>query len=503
MKKKLLLMMLCCPAMLAAQGNGVKVSNFAVNVGTPSTVTFNVSWNRDAMPVALWSDTVWVFVDYNKNGVMERLPVTSATASAGTVTKIPNNDKGVWIAGNARDVGAFSATVQLLTATANVAGACAYASNYPPVGEYTAADKIEFTGTPMYEILLAKPGGGSVTVKAGNTFLPPCDYTVTAFTDKTGAPGSMTGDIPSISGIHQPQGNCPYTEPAVVSTFAGFSSGYSASTYTSLIDERDNKIYPVVKIGGRWIMARNLNYQKGLTWQAKSNSPSTTSGQDLKLIGSFWCPGGDNGNSSATSTLASCDVYGALYSWETAMMLDGYGTWTEVATYSTGAANTDNAKSNQGRTAHSGADTGGRGICPPNWHVPTNNEWGILFDVMEGSGTVHQSASINAQVGTIASPRAKAACMCASGWCSTDTEAKWRAESVPGTDSYGFRALPPGFRWPSGSSFERRGIYIYLWSSSAYSTSHAMERTLWSTSQSVEHGANARSFGFSVRCIRD
>jgi hypothetical protein len=178
---------LLCPVVLSAQtGNGVTVSNLAVNAGT---VTFNVHWEKP-MPVALWSDSVWVFVDYNKAGKMERLPVTDATVSAGTVEKIPGNDKGVWVIGNARNTGSFSATVQLLTTINVVGGACAYASNYPPVGEYISATKISFTGTPMYEIALAS-GGGSETVTSGNTFFLPPSSTVTSFADATGAPGIM------------------------------------------------------------------------------------------------------------------------------------------------------------------------------------------------------------------------------------------------------------------------------------------------------------------------
>jgi uncharacterized protein (TIGR02145 family) len=192
MKKNLLLMMLCCPAVLAAQ-NGVTVSNLAVDAGT---VTFNVQWTNDHAPDFVWSDTVWVFVDYNNNGVMERLPVTSATASAGTVTKIPNNDKGVWVAGNARTQGSFSATVKLFTSIADIGGACVYGSNYPPVGKYTAADKIEFTGTPPYNIVLKNNGGGTETRTESSPYIVPPGYTVQSFTDKTGAPGKL-GCIPS------------------------------------------------------------------------------------------------------------------------------------------------------------------------------------------------------------------------------------------------------------------------------------------------------------------
>jgi uncharacterized protein (TIGR02145 family) len=118
----------------------------------------------------------------------------TTTSPGGKVIEETNNNKGVWVVGNARSAGSFSATVKLLTAVKDVGGACVYASNYPPVGEYSSnAPMVSFTGTPMYDIQLAKPGGGSVTVKSGDTFLLPCDYTVTSFSDATGAPGRLNG----------------------------------------------------------------------------------------------------------------------------------------------------------------------------------------------------------------------------------------------------------------------------------------------------------------------
>jgi hypothetical protein len=199
MKKNLLLMMLCCPMVLAAQ-NGVTVSNLAVSNGT---VTFNVSWNKDAMPVALWSDTVWVFVDYNNAGKTERLPLLpgatlTATSPGGKVIEEPGNNQGVWVAGNAQDVGAFSATVKLLTVPAEVAGACAYASNYPPVGEYTSATDISFTGTPEYEIALEEiTSGNTSTTYSNGAFTIPAGHIIQSFTDATGAPGQLNCISPS------------------------------------------------------------------------------------------------------------------------------------------------------------------------------------------------------------------------------------------------------------------------------------------------------------------
>jgi hypothetical protein len=199
------MLLLLCPVVLSAQ-NGVTVSNLVVATGSPTTVTFNVAWAKP-MPVTAWSDTVWVFVDYNKAGKMERLPLTAGATltetsapGVGKVEYAENNNKGVWVIGNARSAGNFSATVQLLTATSGVAGACAYASNYPPVGEYESAAHLTFTGTPPYDIVLTHTDGSTTVTQSGGDFYVPSSYTAASFTDKTGAPGKikcipMTGDI--------------------------------------------------------------------------------------------------------------------------------------------------------------------------------------------------------------------------------------------------------------------------------------------------------------------
>jgi hypothetical protein len=191
-----LLLLFLYPALLSAQ-NGVTVTNLAVDAGT---VTFDVSWDKSAMPVDVWSDSVWVFVDYNDAGTMRRLPLlpgaTLTTTSApgeGKVMEESGNNKGVWVVGNAKTSGAgsFSATVQLLTATATATGACAYASNYPPVGQYTAANKVSFTGTPMYNIVLKNEENDTIYRTSGTDYDIPGDYTLVSFTDATGAPGIM------------------------------------------------------------------------------------------------------------------------------------------------------------------------------------------------------------------------------------------------------------------------------------------------------------------------
>jgi hypothetical protein len=141
-------------------------------------------------------------VDYNNKGVMTRLPLeagttltTTSAPGVGKVVEAPGYPDGVWVVGNARTAGVFSATVKLLTATVDFSNACAYASNYPPVGLYTSDTNLSFTGTLPYMIILKKDIDGSpetMTVDDSPLFTVPSGYTAQSFTDATGAPGMFS-----------------------------------------------------------------------------------------------------------------------------------------------------------------------------------------------------------------------------------------------------------------------------------------------------------------------
>jgi uncharacterized protein (TIGR02145 family) len=317
---------------------------------------------------------------------------------------------------------------------------------------------------------------------------------------------SAQGTI-AVRGGNQQQGSCTFTQPPVVGTFAAFDKNYSAATYVTLTDERDGNNYTVVKIGGFWIMAQNLNYQKNLTWEANANQPSTFYGLNPALIGHFWCPGEYDG---PTTTLAGCDVWGALYSWEMAMSLDGLGEWTEYTTYyNTGSASATNSNFNHGRTA-SGSGTGGRGICPPNWHVPTDFEWGVILDGLEsGGGTAHQNADVG-WYGTNAGSNSKSSCNCPTGTtvgdpCVNDTLVNWYDDDIyKGTDIAHFRVVPTGLRACGSKNIVRAGVECMFWSSTARNVLNAYVRRF-----DFEHGQVFRGNewmrcnAFSVRCVKD
>jgi hypothetical protein len=195
---------MCWPLLLPAQ-NEVTLSNLVVNSGT---VTFDISWQFPTSPPAVWSDTVWVFIDHSVMGKMRRLPLSpggtltkTSVPGIGKLIEPKNNNQGVWVVGNAQHAGRFSASVQLFTPNTDALGACVYASNYPPVGKYNNPASISFTGTPMYNVVLRHTVSGStVTVQSNSLFLVPANYIAVSFTDATGAPGvfgckPMTGHL--------------------------------------------------------------------------------------------------------------------------------------------------------------------------------------------------------------------------------------------------------------------------------------------------------------------
>jgi uncharacterized protein (TIGR02145 family) len=325
-----------------------------------------------------------------------------------------------------------------------------------------------------------------------------------------------------VEGANQLQGSCTFTQPPVVNTFANFPADYSASTFVTLTDERDGNNYTVVKMpDGKWWMAQNLNYQKGLVWNQYSNeangSAFTTTTNGVPAIGSFWCPAGVNGATTTVSSAnrAGCAVYGAFYTWETAMMVDGKwsdesrtsSTWQNPSTYNTSTTTGNTNNYARGATK--------RGICPPNWHVPTDAEWGDMLTSASGLGTDFNNG-LNAWLGTAGNAeesgmRLKAACDCnpdtETHTCIDDEQNNWSFynASIPyrGTDVYGFHVLPAGRRINNGARFTERGTTCWLWSSSTGGSASARVREFSYRRTGVSRSGPSRSEGHSIRCVLD
>jgi uncharacterized protein (TIGR02145 family) len=304
----------------------------------------------------------------------------------------------------------------------------------------------------------------------------------------------------------------------VVTVFAcSFSAGAATGATATFTDPRDGKSYKtVVMPDGKTWFAQNLNYIKDLTYNAYSHEANgkqfTSIINGVPAVGSYWCP--PIAGSVASGSEADCNTYGALYTWETAMMVDGMyadedktgsewdESWVSPNYFDSGAPGvTANADKNNTRGGTSVKD-GGRGICPMGWHVPTDREWATMLDKVEGNGS---GSTYTNQPGT--------------GWFGVDAGVKlksaatytgidpgkgsWLDDIDRGNDITGFRAVPAGYRSNFGAMFGGRGIYVRYWSSSVVISTNAWCRYFNYNFPRVGRGNDSRSFGYSVRCVKN
>jgi len=210
----------------------------------------------------------------------------------------------------------------------------------------------------------------------------------------------------------------------------------------AFIDARDSQSYETVQIGDQCWMAENLNIGTRIAGSSNQANNST--------IEKYCYSNSD----------AQCDVYGGLYQWNEMM---GYTTTPGV-----------------------------QGICPDGWHLPTDAEWTAL--------TTYVSSQPAYLCNTNTSYIAKALAATTnwnsySGTCTV-------GNNLAANNATNFTALPGGFRSTDGSFYDV-SVGGNFWSSSAIDASDAWYRDLDYDSADVNRFNNYKSFGFSVRCLKD
>lgn len=154
----------------------------------------------------------------------------------------------------------------------------------------------------------------------------------------------------------------------------------------------------------------------------------------------------------------SCEIYGGLYQWQ------------EMMQYTT--------------------QQGVRGICPPGWHLPTDEEWKVL------EGAVDSQYGICDSVWDI-------------GWdyrgydagTNLKTTSGWY-KNGNGTDFFGFSVMPGGFREPLFGYFGVIGYYG-IWWTSTQDYNFAWYRKLAFGYPEANRSSSELEYGYSVRCLRD
>jgi uncharacterized protein (TIGR02145 family) len=130
------------------------------------------------------------------------------------------------------------------------------------------------------------------------------------------------------------------------------------------------------------------------------------------------------------------------------------------------------------------ATTDSRNICPTGWHVPTDGQWTTLIQSMVPTETLG--------IGTIQSSTA--------GTLMKKNDGLWFTNT--GTDNNGFSALPGGARQPSGFFFNF-SYQAFFWSATDVVPNDAWARYLSNSTDYVYRSNIIRSFGLSVRCLKD
>lgn len=200
------------------------------------------------------------------------------------------------------------------------------------------------------------------------------------------------------------------------------------------------KNYKTVVIGAQIWMAENLNY--------------------IPAIGYTWCRDFD---------AESCKTYGRLYDWATAMALP---------------LSCDSSDCSLGIKAQH------QGICPAGWHIPSDAEWKTLEMY---AGLTQMEADSTGYRGTVGAKLKSTL-----GWLRTHD---YRTPG-DGTDDFGFSALPGGTLGYDGM-FWFRGTHTTFWSASQSSKKYTWVRSLNGAVEGVSRGEGFRSYGFSIRCLKD
>jgi len=203
-------------------------------------------------------------------------------------------------------------------------------------------------------------------------------------------------------------------------------------------DLRDGQTYNTVQIGEQCWMAENLN----LGTMINGMEEMTDNNEFEK-----YCYEDDTDK---------CNEYGGLY------------TWNETMQYVT--------------------DSAIQGICPQDWHIPTDYEWKIL----EGT------ADSQYPVGDPEWDR--------TGYRGFDVARNLKSLKTwsknPGINIFGFNALGGGYRQSNGN-FDNMGNYTLFWSSSEHNIYRAWMRRMICYANNMSRSYYNKYYGFSVRCVRD
>jgi uncharacterized protein (TIGR02145 family) len=209
------------------------------------------------------------------------------------------------------------------------------------------------------------------------------------------------------------------------------------------VTDRDGNVYNTGAIGTQVWMTENLKTTKFSDGSMIPLITGYTAWSNLTTAGYCWY-----GNDSLTYN----NTYGALYNWYT------------VSTCK---------------------------LCPTDWHVPTDAELKTLTDYLTNNGYGYQGSGIDIAKSMVAK----------SGWSISSIAGSIGNDQASNNRS-SFTAFPGGSRNYDGT-FSNINYGGYWWSSTKSNSGNAWQRNMHYIGSVVYRGYSSKTYGFSVRCIRD
>ncbi len=122
--------------------------------------------------------------------------------------------------------------------------------------------------------------------------------------------------------------------------------------------------------------------------------------------------------------------------------------------------------------------TANQGVCPDDWHIPTDAEWRKLIDYLGGTSVAGAKLKEN-------------------GF------SHWQYPNTGASNESGFSALPGGRRVGTNGAFGSSVYQSYLWSATEATGTASWLHILNYNNAEANRGGSSKSSGFSVRCVKD
>ena len=229
----------------------------------------------------------------------------------------------------------------------------------------------------------------------------------------------------------------------------------TAVVLPNAVTDIDGNHYDAVQIGNQVWMAENLRttkYADGTTIPMGSTYSYTDPYR--------YAPGSGQSNEENMDNVSR---YGYLYNWPAVM---------------------------HGASSSESNPSGVQGICPNGWHVPSDAEWTQLTNYMKTQPAYMASGNADHLAKALSATW---------GWNSTSaTDAPGNNPST--NNATGFSALPAGYYDGIYGCF---GVGPYFWSATEDNGIGAYYRYLGYDNAGVGGDNGGKSYGFSVRCVRD